>query len=133
MPPVIAGSGTLNVGIPTVIEARSPASQYSAVFEDDGETGYFYGLDTTRVQQPIVDAMQIYNVDFVTDKDRPSVVEIVWSSDAMKCALFINRFIHALFDFEARRGYCRSGFPPDTGGWSQFGHTWSEAVPNLID
>jgi hypothetical protein len=123
----------LNVGIPTVIEGRSPSGLYSAVFEDDGETGYFYALDRGRGEQPIVDAMQIYNVQSVIDRHNPTAAEIRWSSDAMKSALILNGVMHALFDFSARRGYCRTGYPAPSKQWSKFDHSWSDDVPKLLD
>jgi hypothetical protein len=68
----------------------SPAHPHSVSFEDDGETGYFYALDLSRSENIIVDAMHIYNVSNVTDRDRPSILSIVWSGDGLKCALLIN-------------------------------------------
>ena len=55
----------------------SPGGHYSAVFEDDGETGYFYAMDLNRTDQMILDAVQIYNVANVTDNDNPSTLVIV--------------------------------------------------------
>ena len=40
-------------------ESMSPNGRYGVVFEDDGETGYFYGLDTSLQEQPIVVAAHI--------------------------------------------------------------------------
>jgi hypothetical protein len=34
----------------------SPTSQFSAVFEDDGDTGYFYAWDRAREEGSILDA-----------------------------------------------------------------------------
>ncbi|AZQ10051.1 hypothetical protein STH12_00915 [Shewanella khirikhana] len=36
------------VGVETVLESGSPKNSYMVVFEDDGDTGYLYGLDTGR-------------------------------------------------------------------------------------
>jgi hypothetical protein len=108
----------------------SPRGQYSAVFEDDGETGYFYAVDVSRTDQMIFDAVQIYDTSNVVDRDQPSKLAIVWSDDGLKCALLINRFAHAAFDFEAKRGYCRMNFPnfPNDaeGCWSQSDQSWSD-------
>jgi hypothetical protein len=40
-----------------------------------------------------------------------SEVEILWSADRLKSALLINHLAYAVFDFFARRGYCRTNFP----------------------
>jgi hypothetical protein len=103
---------------------------HSAFFEDDGETGYFYALDLTRSDNMIVDAVQIYNVANVSDRERESSTSILWSADGMKCALLINDYPHAVFDFVAKRGYCRTNFPnlPNTpsGCWEGSDHHWSD-------
>ena len=95
------------------------------MFEDDGETGYFYGLDPSRGEQPILDALLVYNVEAVSDRDRPSTLQVAWSTSGEQAALLINSFPHAVFDFAARRGYCRSGFPPPL-------HEWHEEVLDLF-
>lgn len=121
---------TLMVGTPTTIQRDSPDGRYGSFFEDDGETGYFYALDLARTGNPIVDAVHIYNVANVVDRHKPSRVKIVWSKDGMKCALLINEYPHAAFNFSARRGYCRTNFPnfkdPADGGWVKSDHSWSD-------
>jgi hypothetical protein len=102
------------------------------VFEDDGETGYFYGLDTTKKDSPILDALQIYNVKNITDRNIPSTVQIVWSADGLKSALLINKYPHAIFDFQVKRGYCRTGFPPPAKTWSSQGHEWDDKAQDLF-
>ena len=93
---------------------RLPAS---GVFEDDGATGYFYAYDRSKNESPILDALHIYNVRNVSDREVPSVVDIIWSTDGLKAALLINDYAHAVIDFEGKRAYCRTGFPPPTGAW----------------
>ena len=102
------------------------------MFEDDGETGYFYGLDLSRKKQPIVDARHIYNVADVTDRDVPSVVQIAWSADSLKAALFINKYPHAVIDFAARRSYCRTAFPPPSRKWSEHDALWDDTAVDLF-
>ena len=58
------------VGKAVVIEAPSGSTESGVVFEDDGETGYFYGLDTSRRGNPILDALHIYNAASVTEDVR---------------------------------------------------------------
>jgi len=123
------------VGRAVTIECPSPVSSYSVVFEDDGETGYFYALQTTveaADEQPILDALHIYNVESVTDRSISSSVQIVWSEDGLKSALVINRYPHAVLDFESKRGYCRTGFPPPSADWSAEGHDWKDSAIDLF-
>lgn len=115
-------------GDETFYASDSPANLYSAIFEDNGETGYLYAYDRARAEAPILDALHIYNVRAVRDREIDSEVEIVWESDGMRAVLRINGFPHALLDFGARKGYCRTNFPPPTGAWSAAEREpWSEA------
>jgi hypothetical protein len=123
---------TITVGEPVTVEAPSPRSTFAVVFEDDGDTGYLYGLNFAREGQPILDAMLIYNVAQVTDRDKPSLVQLVWSADGLKAALLINKYPHAIFDFDSRRGYCRTGFPPADPNWTDFDHSWDDAAVELF-
>ena len=119
------------VGKPLLLESNSPGEPFAVFFEDEGETGYFYALNM-ELDQPIVDAVQIYNVANVTDKEIPSKVQVAWSNDGLKSALLINDYVHAVFDFESERGYCRTGFPP-IDDWSKQGHEWSDAAIELFN
>jgi hypothetical protein len=110
------------------VEGPSPCTSFSAVFEDDGETGYFYGLDASRKENLILDALHVYNVGGLKDRDKPSRLEIVWSLDGLRVILYINEYPHAAFDFVKRRGYCRTGFPSSTSEYSLDGHEWSDEV-----
>jgi len=123
---------TIRVGEKVVIEGPSPSTSFSVVFEDDGETGYFYGLDMSRQDDLILDALHVYDVAVVTDRDLPSQVQIVWSADGLKAALAVNGYVHAVFDFETKRGYCRDGFPPHVGNWSEQGHDWDDRAMDLF-
>jgi hypothetical protein len=120
----------LNVGKSSLIEGPSPMTELSAVFEDDGEAGYFYALDTSILDNQIVDALYIYNVENVADRRNQSTVQIVWSEDGRKAALLINGYTHAIFDFEEKRGYCRTGFPEPSESWS--GHSWDDKALELF-
>lgn len=131
MPVVLVAEQTIKVGEETVLEGHCPASQFGAVFEDDGETGYFYGLDFSKDGNPIVDSLHLYNVADVVDKDVPSQVRIGWSQDGLKAVVDINGLPHAVFDFAAKRGYCHTAFPPPASGWS--GHEWDDAALALFE
>lgn len=115
--------------------STSPPGRFQVAFEDNGDTGYFYALDPSLGDQPIIDAGHIYDVAQVTDRHRPSRASISWSTDGLVAVLALNGYAHAVFDFERGRGWCRSGFPPPSprSAWVQGSHAWdSEAEALLI-
>lgn len=128
MPAELVAQETITVGQPIVVEGRASNAHFGAVFEDDGDTGYFYGLDLGRDGQPIVDARHIYDVALVTDRAIPVVVKILFSADGLKVALAIDDYPHAVIDFAGKRGYCRTGFPPPTDEWAEHGAAWDDAA-----
>jgi hypothetical protein len=129
----IVATQEVRIGEPTVVDAPSPQGTFSVVFEDDGDTGYFYALDLRLDENPIVDAVQVYNVASVADRYRPSNVQVVWAGDGRKAMLLINRYPHAIFDFLARRGYCRTGCPPPMPtGWTDQPHAWRDEAVELF-
>lgn len=122
----------ITIGQPAVVEGPSPHAHFGIVFEDDGTTGYLYALDFSRDDNPIVDAMHIYKVDQVVCRYEPSLVQLVWSRDGFKAALIVNQYPHAIFDFEARRGYCRTGFPASAFEWTECDHAWDDKALDLF-
>ena len=114
------------------LDSKSLESSFAVVFEDDGTTGYFYALDTAHEEQRILDAVHIYNAESVADKDRSSFARIIWSPNGEHAALLINDYPHAVFDFAAKRGYCRTGFPPPSPTWSSEGHEWDDSAMSFF-
>jgi hypothetical protein len=96
------------------------------MFEDDGDTGYFYA----REGDPIVDAIQLYVVEAFKDRGKATTLQIAWSDDGLKAVAVIDRYPYAAFDFSARRGYGRSNFPAPAEGWS--GHEWDDDAIDLF-
>lgn len=131
-PPVVCARETITVGEAVAIQAPAEAPPYSVVFEDDGEAGYLYGMDNSHKANPIVDALHIYTVEQVVDRQNPCLLEVIWSGDNKVAVLFLNRRPHAAFDFGARRGTCRTGFPPPRGDWTTHDHSWDEAVVDKL-
>ncbi|MEY2538610.1 MAG: hypothetical protein QOG67_2350 [Verrucomicrobiota bacterium] len=113
----------ISYGIPVVHASTSPTQVYSVVFEDDGETGYFYA----RNGESIVDAVQIYTT---SDRSGTATLQIAWSDDGLKVVAIIDRRPEAVFDFSARRGYSRANYPQPAKDWT--GHEWDDAVINLF-
>jgi len=126
--PILAAEQTITVGIPVAIEAMSLDDSRGVMFEDDGETGYFYARDFSAPGQPIVDALQIYLVESVIDRDIPSEIHILWSFDYNQAVLIINQCPHAVFDFGLKCGYSRDHFPGSdpTTGWKN--KPWEDSL-----
>ncbi|HUY94893.1 MAG TPA: DUF2251 domain-containing protein [Terracidiphilus sp.] len=123
-------------GVEFLVESDAPGQPFSSFFEDEGETGYFYALDLRRAEDQIVDAVHIYNAASVIDRERDSSLAILWSDDGLKCALLINGYPHAAFDFGLRRGYCRTNFPifkpSASDAWSTSDHSWSDEAVSWL-
>jgi hypothetical protein len=117
-------------GQEAVLQSDAPEGRYSVVFEDDGETGYFYGLDLTgaaSADNPIVDALHLYNVSAVADRQNAYPIEIRWADGRNRVGLFIADRCQAVFDFDVNRAACRSGFPPARGEFTST-HDWDETL-----
>jgi hypothetical protein len=113
------------IGQPIELDCPSPTTSFAVVFEDDGKTGYFYGLDLENKKQPVLDSLHIYNVKDILDPNVSVQVDITWSEDGLKARLAINGFPHAVFDFESRKAYCRTNHPrPDRRFTTS--HKWSD-------
>ena len=56
----------------------------------------------------IFDALHVYNVADVIDKDNSSNIKILWTADFTKAVLSINNYYHAVFDFKEKAGYCKN-------------------------
>lgn len=104
------------VGHDTFIDSTTENGN-AVVFDDNEETGYFYAVDINN-DLSILDALHIYNVADVIDKDKPSTIRILWTTDLMKAVLSINNYYHAIFDFNAKAGYSRNGFPNSNRSWT---------------
>ena len=112
------------------IESFAPENHNGVVFEDDGESAYFYAVerDGDGPGLRILDALHIHQSELpeVPEAADPTDIAptarpllIVWSRDWMKCALIIDGYAHALFDFEAQGGYNINEFPPPNDFWTK--------------
>ncbi|HWB92661.1 MAG TPA: DUF2251 domain-containing protein [Puia sp.] len=102
------------------LESFSPENHYGVVFEDDGETAYFYAVekDDEGAGLRILDALHIRESGEVSAADGTDL-KIIWSRDWLKCALVLDSFVHALFDFGNQSGYNINEFPPPNEFWTQ--------------
>jgi hypothetical protein len=71
MPIQVVAERRLIGGQETVVEGAAPQGSFVAVFEDDGQTGYFYGLEGSQGKNPIRDTLHVYNVRNVIDRENP--------------------------------------------------------------
>ena len=136
MPLTIVARETLHVGQPLVVDGDSPIGRYATVFEDDGETGVFYAVDTDIEDgNPVQDALLVYIAADVTDAELASTLEIGWSDDGLKALLLINDEPHAAFDFEKRQGWCQLALPEGAvnKAWAKASRGWSDEVEALFD
>jgi hypothetical protein len=128
------------------IESVSPENSFGVVFEDDGESAYFYAVerDPGGTALQVLDALHIHEeagepeatepgtetgatepgtepgaTELGADPLPPAKLQILWSRDWLKCALVIDGRCHALFDFEAHGGYNINEFPPPNEIWTQ--------------
>jgi len=119
-------------GAEAFLTSDSASSAFSATFEEDGETAYFYACDRSRQEGPILDAVHIYDASKLADRGNHSA-EITWSTDGLKAGLQINGVLHALVDFSARRAYSRSNFPAPVGAWAASARApWHEHLAQLL-
>lgn len=104
-------------GEPVVLDVPGPVSSRLVVFEDDGDTGYFYAVETPDDAAPrIIDAVFVYH----SPRDgaaAPEIAEVRWSADGSRAALFLSGVAEAAFDFDSGRGYGRSGGPGGRQAW----------------
>ncbi len=120
MKPFLGAESTIRVGVEAVIESDSPDGMRGVVFEDDGDTGYFYARDFSRPELLFVDALHVYDVAAVVDPERSSQIQIIWNFDFKVAALVINQSPHVIFHFGECCGYSEKPFPDadPKSGWT---------------
>jgi hypothetical protein len=135
---------TWNPGEDLFLESFSPENHYGVIFEDDGEAAYFYAVekDDEGVGLRVLDALHIREIgeseeweedeasedeepeedgeeDEFDEDAQPADLKIIWSRDWLKCALVLDGYVHAIFDFENQGGYNINEFPPPNSIWTQ--------------
>lgn len=134
MPLLIDVDGHHTVGQQTHFESHSPDGKFAVVFQDDAETGYFYAIDPAAEGNKVQDGVHVYNVAGVADNEKFIHFHVGWSQDSRKSVLMINGVPQAVFDFDAKRGYCHSGYPEPRGDgdWGKHSHAWTEDTAKLF-
>ncbi len=116
-------------GQETHFESFAMETRYGVVFEDDGEAAYLYGVakDKEGTDLIILDALHIFEMEEGEQlMQQPRMVQILWSRDWLKCALIIDGYCHALYDFETHGGYNINEFPPPNNFWTKGGRQLSD-------
>ncbi len=114
------------------LSVNSPVVPWTVVFEDEGVAAYFYACDRSRETQEesILDAMLIYNVASLQNRETQRLASVEWSRDGQRAVLYLDGTAQALFDFEAHVGHCRTNFPNFLEGsgapWRKSTHAWSD-------
>ena len=116
------------IGSKFVLQLDAPSQRVTVVFEDDGDTGYFYALaPTDSGELELLDALHVYNAE-ESLRGTDVRIELAWSEDSSRAGLRINASLWALFDFAQETGWSRSNFPPPAGKWRM-----GEARPDWDD
>jgi hypothetical protein len=98
-----------------LLSSTAANPELQVMFEDDGTTGYLYAV-RDAAEAEILDALHIYNVADVADRDEPVTAQIFWDEPQTTAVLIIGGYCHALYDFARQRGFCRNAFPPAKNG-----------------
>ena len=127
-------SHVARIGDKFILQLDAPSRLLTVVFEDDGDTGYFYALaPTPSGELELLDALHVYNAE--ADLRGTDIrLELAWSADGARAGLRVNAALWALFDFEAERGWSRSNFPPPAGKWrmDEARPAWDEALASRL-
>lgn len=106
------------VGNNTRLTSYSPEYTIYVVFEDDGETGYFYAVERKEKEDVILDALHIYDVN----DNNSCFITIKWSKDNLQASLMINNMPYAMFNFKSEVGHCMNflaGVNKYAGKWQR--------------
>ena len=118
------------IGEKLVLQVDAPSRLLTVVFEDDGDTGYFYALTPgADGKLELLDALHVYNAE-ADLRGKDIQLEIVWTDDSQLAGVRVNASLWALFDFAAQSGWSRSNFPPPAGRWrmSDERPAWDDAL-----
>jgi len=94
---------TVFPGKPVLLTSQSPSAPFTAVFEDDGEKGYFHAVLKMAEGTPQVETLvPIYTADQTM---QGQLISIVWSEDGEQSALLVDDAFKAVIDFSNRHVY----------------------------
>ncbi|GAA4001085.1 DUF2251 domain-containing protein [Hymenobacter fastidiosus] len=118
---ILGAEEQFRVGVPEpgaenfLLSSVAATNEFQVMFEDDGTTGYLYAL-REAAELVLLDALHIYNVADVTDRETPVTAQIFWDEAQTTAVLLVGGYCHALYDFQRQVGFCRTAFPPAKNG-----------------
>lgn len=116
------------------LSSNSPQVPWTVVFEDEGVSGYAYACDRSHEAQDeaILDAVLIYNVGSLQERDKERIAAIQWSHDGLQAVLYLDGTPQALMDFAVGESCCRLNFPNfmESQGdpWRKSTHAWLSLI-----
>ncbi len=118
------------IGEETFIESISPENNFEVIFEDDTESGYFYGAERNKETKElrILDMLLISDVESIDESEKIATLALIWSTDWTKCGLILNNYCHAVFDFADNGAYNRHEFPPPNTIWTKHERTLTDKM-----
>jgi hypothetical protein len=112
----------LRPGRQLTVTSKCPLMPVQVIFEDDGSTAYVYAFEQQGdLVEPIQDAALIYE----KDARRSVQLEIKWCGKRPRAAVLLDGVAQAVVAFDVHRIWCRSGYPPPAGAWSEHPREWS--------
>ncbi len=115
---------------PEAYQKPFEGSGYGVVFEDDGETGYFYATDERFSE--VLDALHLYDRGTQNEIVTGDQVFIVWNPRLLKAGIHYHGQFQAVVDFKNRRACCRTGFPSPSE-WCQGSHEWTAVMTSGLE
>ncbi|KQR93399.1 hypothetical protein ASG01_09430 [Chryseobacterium sp. Leaf180] len=85
----------------------SPKAPITVVFEDTGELGCFYAVNTD-LETEIFDEILIYKIQEGQIFSKTTKIQIYWTADYLKSLLYINYICEAVLDFQNNSMYARN-------------------------
>ena len=79
---------------PSPYQKSFSGSGYGVVFEDDGETGYFYATD--ELHSKVFDAMLLYDYNTPEQVQPDDQIFIVWNSNLLKASIYYHECMYRL-------------------------------------
>ena len=113
---------TLIRGNEAFFSFKSPLTGCQLVFEDDGESGYLYVLDT---KQKIEEAVFVYRSES-NEPAKTEVLEVGWSIDGWMARVHLGAALIALFNYRLKQVFSATSFPSPRS-WSQLSQAEAEA------
>ena len=116
------------------MQVDSPSKEFTVVFEDDGDTGYFYALAPgASGQLDLLDAVHVYNAEEEL-RGTDVLLQVEWAVNSRYAGLRLNASMWAVFDFGSGNGWSRSNFPPPAGSWRMGGQRppWDDSLIRLF-